>query len=57
MTLITDCQSAIITAFENKPPTSKIEIVAKIGECLNHLFSQVIQSTYSVRVIKKTLES
>ena len=57
MPFITDCQSAIITAFENKPPTSKIEIVAKNEECFHHFISQVIQSTYSVRVIKKTLES
>ena len=29
--LFTDCQPAIITAFNKKPPTSKIEIVTKIS--------------------------
>ena len=36
----TDCQPAIITAFENKPPTSKIEIVTRIKECLRCLYSK-----------------
>ena len=36
----TDCQPAIITAFENKPPTSKIEIVTKIKECISCLHSK-----------------
>ena len=36
----TDCQPAIITAFENKPPTSKIEIVTRIKECISCLYSK-----------------
>ena len=38
--LFTDCQPAIITAFDKKPPTSKIEIVTKIKECCNILYSK-----------------
>ena len=36
--LFTDCQPAIITVFDKKPPTSKIEIVTKIKECCNLYF-------------------
>ena len=36
--LFTDCQPAIITAFDKKPPTSKIEIVTKIKKCCNYLY-------------------
>ena len=36
--LFTDCQPAIITAFDKKTPTSKIEIVTKIKECCSHLY-------------------
>ena len=35
--LFTDCQPAIISAFDKKPPTSKIEIVTKMKECCNYL--------------------
>ena len=34
--LFTDCQPAIITAFDKKPPTSKIEIVTKSIRMLQH---------------------
>lgn len=33
----TDCQPAILTAFDNKIPTTKIEIVTKIKECIAQL--------------------
>ena len=36
--LFTDCQPAIITAFDRKPSTPKIEIVTKNKECCNHLY-------------------
>ena len=38
--LFTDCQPAIITAFDKKPPTSKSKIVTKIKECCNILYSK-----------------
>ena len=38
--LFTDCQPTIITAFDKKPPTSKIEIVTKIKEYCNILYSK-----------------
>ena len=36
--LFIDCKPAIITAFDRKLPTSKIEKVTKIKERCNHLF-------------------
>ena len=38
--LFTDCQLAFITVFDKKPPMSKIEIVTKIKECCNALYSK-----------------
>ena len=38
--LFTDCQPAFITAFDKKPPMSKIEIMTKIKECSNALYSK-----------------
>ena len=38
MYLFTDSQPAVITAFDKKPPTSKIEIVTKNKEYCNYLY-------------------
>ena len=38
--LFSDCQPAFITVFDKKPSMSKIEIVTKIKECCNALYSK-----------------
>ena len=39
--LFTDCQPAIITAFDKKSPTLNIEIVTKIKRMLQHSILEI----------------